>query len=198
MWNELSTYEGLGRTMTNFNDTFVLSRILKHPELIFKDLPSKTSCNNSDYFEKDFASHWRLSEQNQCFLCDRYKYVAVFYERGVFAGNKGLVEVRDESIVKHLKNEFLKDSGSKTSTPIIFGTLSNCGTTEWAFQRKQKMLRTSIFALLSVMNCNEFLDKSVKADVLQEALINYLQYDLDEVMNQPNIKNAMNGWRFVM
>ena len=111
---------------SNFNDTFVVSRILKHPELIFKDIPYTFSCEEETFFEKDFASRWRLSQQNQCFLCDRYKYVAVFYERGILSGNNGFVEVRDQSIIRHLKREFDKDSQNKTSTPLIYGTLTNC------------------------------------------------------------------------
>lgn len=38
-------------------------------------------------------------------MCDRYKYVQIFYERGILSGNSDLVEIKDEAILSHMKSK---------------------------------------------------------------------------------------------
>ena len=72
----------------------------------------------------------------------------IFYEKSILYPNKGLTEIKDPSVIKQLKKEFdrnYKHFGSMT--PIICGTVINNGQ-EKPFERKLKMMRASLFALL--------------------------------------------------
>ena len=60
------------------------------------------------------------------------------------------------------------------------------------------MLRTPLFALLAVINCNDFLQKSINSEAIKDMILNYLQYDIDEVMKQENVRDSVNGWHFII
>lgn len=99
-------HHGFGKSKGDYSDAFVMSRILNHPELIFMNNPQFLNGKQDQFFDKDEMSRWQLSKQNECFMCDRHKYVNIFYERGILSGNKGLTEIYDEEILGQLKANY--------------------------------------------------------------------------------------------
>lgn len=81
---------------------------------------------------------------------------------------------------------------------MIFGTIVNRLKGESVFQRKQKMLRTPLFALLSLLKCKDFAHESIDKEQIKETIINFLRRDLDEVMKVDNIKQSLVGWRWII
>ena len=80
------------------------------------------------FFKKDATLQWKLSNSNECHVCQRYTYTIIFYEKSIMYPNKGLVEIKDQSLVNTIKKEF--DSNYKhfgSVTPIICGTVINNG-----------------------------------------------------------------------
>ena len=63
---------------------------------MFNQNPKFDNDLKNRFFKVDYENSWRFSLRNECFICDKYQYIIVFYERGVIAQNQGLVEVRDE------------------------------------------------------------------------------------------------------
>jgi len=59
-------------------------------------------------------------------MCQRHQYICIFYERSAIAPNTGLIEIRDESLLAHLKYEYNKEYLLYlTDTPLIRGTVVN-------------------------------------------------------------------------
>jgi hypothetical protein len=65
--NQLERATGVGRSEFTVDDTFILTRKLNFPELIFNQDPEKDK-----YFEVDAAHKWKLLEPNikhGCYVC---------------------------------------------------------------------------------------------------------------------------------
>ena len=77
----------------------------------------------------------------------------IFYDKSCLYKNKGLTEIKDKGFVNHLKKEFednYKHFGCY-KTPIICGTIvSNDYKCKHIFERKLKMLKAPIYALLQI------------------------------------------------
>lgn len=132
-------------------DYFTLTRILNHPELIFNQNPIYDTDPQFRFFRKDSQQHWKLSKADECLICDRHAFTAVFYERGTLAANVGLTEIDDPEMIKLLKYDYSRNKIElRNSSPYIFGTVVNKGLNQKHFERRLKMLRTPIFGLLSV------------------------------------------------
>ena len=71
-------------------------------------------------------NNWKLSLRDECFICDRYTYTLIFFERGVLAQNRELTEITDEAVLRDLKYDFNKDFlNNRTMTPLISGSFVN-------------------------------------------------------------------------
>jgi hypothetical protein len=67
-----------------------------------------------------------LSSKNECWICQRYHYTIVFYDRSCSKNNKGLTEIHDEEFLEKLRGEYNENIEKyKTDQPIICGTLVN-------------------------------------------------------------------------
>ena len=59
------------------------------------------------FFQVDAALKWKLSQKNECYICDGYKYTAIVFKKGMFTKeNHGLNEVKDEETLKDLENHY--------------------------------------------------------------------------------------------
>ena len=79
---------------------------MNHSELIFNQ---KISCDNSKrhrWFRKDAEADWMLSSKNECWICQRYHYTIVFYDRSSAEKNQGLIEIKDPEFLSKLKREY--------------------------------------------------------------------------------------------
>jgi hypothetical protein len=77
----------LSKANESMMDYFVITRNLNHPELIFNQNVNFDKNKKLRFFVRDFESRWRVSLTNECFVCDKYQFVMIFYERGDFAKN---------------------------------------------------------------------------------------------------------------
>lgn len=127
-----------------------MTRRLNHPELIFNQRLKNDTTNNR-FFKKDAGAAWQLSAKNQCYVCEKYRYTMIFYDRYMFSHNNGLVEIKDKELIKQLKLDHNFNYGKyKSMTPIICGTITNKAYNQKLFQRKLKMLRAPLFSLLQI------------------------------------------------
>lgn len=157
---------GVGREGSSCLDYFVVTRVLNHPELTFNQRPQHDKDTNIRFFEKDAMQFWQMSARNECYICQRHMYTQIFYQRGILAQNKGLTEVTDPAIVEELTYQYKKDYLSyRTNTPLICGTVVKREHGHGVFDRKLKMLRASVYSLLSVCQTSEF---SQSDDVTQQ------------------------------
>ena len=73
------------------------------------------------------------------------------------AKNLDLIEIKDQSILQDLEYDFQKNYLIyQTYTPIICGSIVKKHQNQSVFERKLKMLRTPIFALLSILLSKDF------------------------------------------
>ena len=71
--NSVQVHNGLGRD-DNMNlkfDRFVMTRKVNHPELIFNQ-SLKYDKTKYRFFKKDAAQQWKLSRNNECYVCQKY------------------------------------------------------------------------------------------------------------------------------
>ena len=65
--------------------------------------------------------------------------------------NRGLVEIKNKEFLQKLKKDFdINHVKYKSMTPIICGTIVNKGFGDGTYDRKLKMLRAPLFALLQL------------------------------------------------
>ena len=65
----------------NNGDNLVLTRKLNHPELIFNQRISDDDDFDRRFFKVDANECWTLSPKNECYICEKYHYTMIFYER---------------------------------------------------------------------------------------------------------------------
>ena len=125
-----------------------MTRKLNHPELIFNQT-IKNDHTKHRFFKKDAGQVWSLSMKNECYVCQKYRYTMIFYDRYMLSHNSGLIEIKDKEFVQKLKFDHNTNYGKyKSMTPIICGTVTNKSYHMKIFQRKLKMLRAPLFSLL--------------------------------------------------
>ena len=86
----------------------------------------------SDYSNHKFfnthSSLWQLSKNNDCYICEKYCYSMIFYQRGILAVNSDLVEIKDSEFLLKLKLEFNANySKFNSMSPLICGSIVNHG-----------------------------------------------------------------------
>lgn len=81
-----------------FHDNLVLQRNIGHSELVF---------NHVGGFTKDFSKNWNLDERIEkstnfeCFVCQKHRYVQVFYRRQT--RNQDFEVVKDSKIIQMIE-----------------------------------------------------------------------------------------------
>jgi len=79
---------------------------------------------SNKYFIRDFSHRWKLSKRHECFVCEKYRYTIIFYERGVVSQNQGLTEIKDTKFLEELQSEFDKNYlNYKGLAPCISGSV---------------------------------------------------------------------------
>lgn len=72
---------GIGKTqMRTSSDHFCVTRIINRPELIFNQRPLKDNDKQERFFQRNANASWRLSNKDECHICDRHRYTLVFFE----------------------------------------------------------------------------------------------------------------------
>lgn len=105
------------------------------------------------------------------------------YQRGLLAQNRDLVEIRDKEILDELDYQFKKDFlKHRTTTPIICGSFVKRSPGQGLFDRKLKMLRTSLYCLLAVSRCQHFSDSKEEYQAIEEGVLRYLKNDAFELL----------------
>jgi hypothetical protein len=65
---------GVGRSEESNVDNVILTRQVNEPNLIF----NQHKCRDS-YYDVDSGFNWRLSDKSECFICQKSKFVMIFY-----------------------------------------------------------------------------------------------------------------------
>lgn len=100
-----AAHQGIGRMDDNTIDQFVVTRKVNYTELIFNQ-KIKNDKTKFKYFQKDHSLLWTLSKKNECFICEKYKYTMVFFEKGIMGKNPELTEINDEEFLGIIKKDF--------------------------------------------------------------------------------------------
>ena len=59
------------------------------------------------FFSSNQDGLWRLSENGECYTCEKHSYIIVFYNRSHNPlHNEDLLEIKDRKFVDQLKQEF--------------------------------------------------------------------------------------------
>lgn len=99
------------------------------------------------------------------------------------AQNPGLTEIMDKSILKELRYEYQRNKWSyRTLTPLISGTVVNRGPGYHLFERKLKMLRVQLFALLSIIQCKNLVNEDSQIGSIKRGITKFLKSDVTEVL----------------
>mmetsp|Transcript_35843 Transcript_35843/g.54947 ORF Transcript_35843/g.54947 Transcript_35843/m.54947 type:complete len:134 (+) Transcript_35843:4049-4450(+) len=125
-------------------DTFLVTRKVNMPELVFNGRPEIDS-----YFDKDSGIKWSLAKK--CYVCDRHRYTMIFFDQRNPAENPDLVEVTNPDTIDKIKKDInfsLRDV--KDPAPFIFGSVVADNSSHRIPPRKLKMLRTDLYALLRI------------------------------------------------
>ena len=76
----------------------------------------------------------------------------IFYNRNFMALNEDLIEIKNTEFVSKLKMDFLGNySKFYSMSPIICGSIVQKGLGQPNFDRKLKMLKAPIYAMLQLM-----------------------------------------------
>ena len=160
--NQKILSNGCGRLNCNTLNYFTLTRKVNYPELVFNQHILK-----DHYFEVDSSQKWRLSQNNECYVCHKYQYVAIFFEQAKTGGNEDLIEIKDEPTLSKIEENLdmnLKDKFMVA--PIILGSVCVGG-----FSRKLRMLHAGLFALLSVSQSNKFLSERKTSESIKKGVV---------------------------
>lgn len=172
---------------------------MNRPELIFNQDQNLDDNLRTRYFVKDAMTEWKVSLRDECFCCDRHTYTMIFFERGLLAQNRDLTEITDEAVLKELRYEFNKDFlKTRTMTPQISGTVVRKDSSYATFQRKLKMLRVPLFALLAVCQMEGFADDVQMVNELKEGALKFLRSDTQEVIKQLGLDTCFLGWQSII
>ena len=100
----------------------ILSRKLGHNELIF----NMSNLDNT-YLQPGAQAKWTLSDTDDCWICDRWKYCLVFFSRKHWKQHYYLIDdpvtLRNLSTQHSLGNDEYKQVHNK-DYPIIFGSIT--------------------------------------------------------------------------
>jgi hypothetical protein len=186
-------------------DHFILTRKINNPELIFNQDPHKDHLN-SRFFEVEAAECWRLSQKNECFMCDGYKYTTIFFKKGVLSmyNCRDLDEIEDKTILARLNSQYHRDvSNDGVYTPIICGSVVDGGDHKYPysrfnFDRKLRMIRCELFGALLVSASTHFVQKKAHYRALQSGIVKVCEYDRVQALETVGILDKLVGWADVV
>ena len=110
----------------------------------------------------DAGSFWKLSQKNECYICDKHQFVHIYFEKGILAKNKDLLEIKDKDFLKALKKDIQTTEDKNCKDPIIRGSIVN-GPQNYppfsrlSFDRNLRMVRADVFAALCISDSALFL-----------------------------------------
>lgn len=115
------------------------------------------------------------------------------------AQNPGLTEITDKSILRELKYEYNRNKWSyRTTTPLISGSVVNRGPGYHLFERKLKMIRLSLFSLLSIIQCKNLVNEDSQIGSIKRGITKFLKCDVNEVLRRLDIDKSLKGWPMVI
>lgn len=187
-------------------DHFILTRKINNAELIFNQDPHKDHLKHCRYFEVEAAECWRLSRSNECFMCDGYKYTAIFFKKGILStyNSKELDEITDSTIVARLKHQYNRDlSNEGVNAPVICGSVVDGGDFKYPysrfnFDRKLRMLRCELFGALLISSSTHFVKQKAHYRALQTGIVKMCQYDRVQALETVGILDKLVGWADVV
>ncbi len=66
------------------------------------------------------------------------------------------------------------------------------------FERKLKMLRTSLYCLLSVVQCKAFSENYEQIGHIKDGILKYLRTDAYELLKNSKVHLQLHGWKHVL
>ena len=209
---------GIGRNMHkgHGHDHFVIYKGINLPELVFNQDPRQDQNVRKRYFEVDHFGKWTVSDnqnkKNNCFICQKQKYTIVFYERNA-QGNQNLFEIKDKEFIKKcraeykLKHSLEKENLKKIKTPLICGTIvtdrdesikvtrtSTNPITNMTFDRKLRMIRADVFALLSLTTHGGIFKTLDQQSYLKRQILKFLASENSQRAATMNLFHRLVGW----
>jgi len=117
-------------------DQFVLNRKVNFPELIYNQDPQKLNSDHR-FFQSEASEYWQLSPKGECFVCDKYKYTAIFFKKGLIPNsNTDLHEIKDKNFISRIKKEYDSDPKNEIdSMPQICGSVVDGSTYYYPYSR---------------------------------------------------------------
>lgn len=213
-----SDCHGIGRSMHkgHGHDHFIIYRGINLPELVFNQDPLQDQNVRKRYFEFDHFAKWSVSDnqnkKNNCLLCQKQKYAIIFYERSE-NGNQDLYEIKDKEFVKKcraeykLKHSLEKKNLRKVKTPLICGTVvtdrdesvkvartSTNPITNMTFDRKLRMIRADLFALLSITTHGGIFKTYEQQAIMKKQIINFLAGEFNQRAENMELFERLLGW----
>ena len=143
-------------------DEFVLTRKIQHPELVFSK-PGQDS-----YFDENNFRQW--SNDPCCYICEKKKYTAIFFNVDDPSMNKGFVKIKDEEFIAYLKSNLnLTQNDELLKMPIIFGSVTG------GFERKQRMIHSSFYSLLCISEVLGIVKDKSNGRAIQKGIVHLLK-----------------------
>ena len=79
-------------------------------------------------------------------------------------------------------------------TPIICGTVVNKGLGQPQFDRKLKMLRAPLFAMMMCLQAKDFVVDNENAEAIQKAMQEFLRQENYHLLDSLDITEKLDGW----
>ena len=99
----------------------------------------------------------------------------IFYDRSFISLNEDFIEITNKEFLAKLKTDFYGSYSKYYSmTPLICGTINNKAIGQNQFDRKLKMLKAPLFALLQMLSSREFTTDGWHAKVVKESMTAFL------------------------
>ena len=148
-------------------DTFVVSRQINQPELIFNQ-----NSNMDAHFDMEAGEAWRMQVGSNpmtcCHICNKHKFTMIFYEQDEHEmSNTEMKEITDPEMIEKVKEELNVSFKARNAVaPIICGTVVNGG-----FKRKLRMLRCDLFMMLSVCQSQGFVNTLKQSKAVRRGIV---------------------------
>jgi hypothetical protein len=97
--NHAVVNKGIGRQDDDMlgNSPFILTRQLDNfSELQFSPIQGQ-------YFRADKATSWQLSPKSECLICQKHRYVTVFFDRHNPQMNRNLIQIKDPDTIAKIR-----------------------------------------------------------------------------------------------
>ena len=112
---------GLGRGSESVQP-LVITRKLGHPELIFNENESKNT-----YHKVHASAKWARMPNNECWICDQWKYCVIFFSRANVDQHYGLID--DDEKIDQMEEMYEMSQDDKIMVsnkeyPLILGSIT--------------------------------------------------------------------------